>query len=127
MHYSHLTGASMYADNFEDLIVWKKSIQLYKDIYSIRIERKDWHYRDQLHRATLSISNNIAEGFDAGYNKEFARFLLIAKRSCAEVRSMLHVANELGLMTNQDVNALIAECRHISIMLHKLHKSLLPS
>jgi four helix bundle protein len=114
----------MLAENFEDLMVWKKSVALYKELYSIRVHPKDWHFRDQLHRAALSISNNIAEGFDAGYRAEFARFILIAKRSCAEVRSMLHVAVELELIQRARADVLIDDCRHISIMLYKLHKSL---
>ena len=51
--------------------------------------RKEYYLKDQLLRASLSISNNIAEGFERGGKKEFKRFLIIANGSAAEVKSML--------------------------------------
>lgn len=77
---------------FEDIDVWNKAIDLYVDIYSITEKgrlKNDFSAKDQLKRATLSISNNIAEGFEYENNLQFMRFLRYAKGSAGEVRSML--------------------------------------
>lgn len=77
---------------FEDLPVWQEAIRLAEDVYGMT-ENKNWHgshsLRDQLERAALSVSNNIAEGFERGTTNELLAFLYIARGSAGEVRSML--------------------------------------
>ncbi len=77
---------------FEDLPVWQEAIRLAEDIYGMT-ESKNWRgshsLRDQLERAALSVSNNIAEGFERGTTNELLAFLYIARGSAGEVRSML--------------------------------------
>ena len=77
---------------FEELPVWQEAIKLAEDVYDMT-ESKDWpgshSLRDQLERAGLSISNNIAEGFERGTTNELLAFLYIARGSAGEVRSML--------------------------------------
>jgi four helix bundle protein len=76
---------------FEDLEIWTKSIELYADIFAICENtsiKNDFSAKDQIKRATLSISNNIAEGFEYENNLQFVRFLRYAKGSAGEVRSM---------------------------------------
>ncbi len=77
---------------FEDLPVWKEAIHLADEVYNMT-ESKDWKgsysLRDQLERAALSVSNNIAEGFERGTTKELLAFLYISRGSAGEVRSML--------------------------------------
>jgi four helix bundle protein len=77
---------------FEDLPVWQEAIKLAEDVYDMT-ESKDWHgsysLRDQLERAALSVSNNIAEGFERGTTSELLAFLYISRGSAGEVRSML--------------------------------------
>ncbi|HOP48603.1 MAG TPA: four helix bundle protein, partial [Desulfobacteraceae bacterium] len=77
---------------FEDLPVWQEAIKLAEDIYDMT-EAKDWSgsysLRDQLERAALSVSNNIAEGFERGTTNELLAFLYISRGSAGEVRSML--------------------------------------
>ncbi len=77
---------------FEELPVWQEAIRLAEGIYNMT-EGRDWHgsrsFRDQLERAALSVSNNIAEGFERGTTKELLAFLYIARGSAGEVRSML--------------------------------------
>ncbi len=77
---------------FEDLPVWQEAIRLAEDVYGMT-ESKNWRgshsLRDQLERAALSVSNNIAEGFERGTTNELLAFLYIARGSAGEVRSIL--------------------------------------
>ena len=77
---------------FEDLPVWNAAIELAEgceDFLSSAKDRISWSKRDQLERASLSVSNNIAEGFERGTTNELLAFLYIARGSAGEVRSML--------------------------------------
>ncbi len=77
---------------FEELPVWKAALQLAARSYSLTSQppfRGQYSLRDQLERAAVSISNNIAEGFERGTTKELLTFLYIARGSAGEVRSML--------------------------------------
>lgn len=77
---------------FEDLPVWQAAAELYDrvdDFIDRAPPRLRPSFRDQLERATLSVSNNIAEGFERGTTNELLAFLYIARGSAGEVRSML--------------------------------------
>jgi four helix bundle protein len=77
---------------FEDLPVWKASIELAVRIHALGASpsfKGNGSLRDQLERATVSISNNIAEGFERGTTQELLTFLYIGRGSAGEVRSML--------------------------------------
>ena len=79
-------------NRFEDLPVWQTAIRLAEDVEDWLEEVKDrvsWSKRDQIERASLSVSNNIAEGHERGTTPELLAFLYIAKGSAGEVRSML--------------------------------------
>jgi four helix bundle protein len=78
---------------FEDLPVWNSAIELATRLYAFTRDRyfaQPGDLRDQLRRASLSVSNNIAEGFERGSTSELIAFLYIARGSAGEVRSMLH-------------------------------------
>ena len=78
---------------FEDLPVWQAAIHLAERVEDFLESAKGsitWSKRDQLDRASLSVSNNIAEGFERGTTPELLSFLYIARGSAGEVRSMLH-------------------------------------
>ena len=78
---------------FEDLPVWNDAIALAEGCEDFIMAAKDritWSKRDQLDRASLSVSNNIAEGFERGTTNELLNFLYIARGSPGEVRSMLN-------------------------------------
>ena len=81
-------------DRFEDVPVWQAAANLYEAAEDL-LENESFHasrgYRDQLDRAALSVSNNIAEGFERGTTNELLAFLYIARGSAGEVRSMLTV------------------------------------
>ena len=64
---------------FEDIVAWQKSKDLTLSSYRVYKNNKDYGFRDQIQRAAVSIMNNIAEGFERNGNKEFGRFLYIAK------------------------------------------------
>jgi len=88
---------------FEDLIAWQKSRELTKQIYQITEQGKfvkDFGLRDQVRRASVSVMSNIAEGFERHRPTEFHQFLSIAKGSCAEMRSQLYVAVDVGYLTD---------------------------
>jgi len=94
---------------FEELPIWKESIDLGKEIYLLtssgRFE-KDYSFKDQIRKAVISISSNIAEGFERSNNNEFIRFLLIAKGSTGEVRSQLYLALSLNYVDKQTFDCL---------------------
>lgn len=83
------------ADRFEDLDAWKVGRELANLIYAYGREgslSKDFGFKDQIQRAAVSVMNNVSEGFERGSNKDFAKFLFIARGSVGEVRSMLYLA-----------------------------------
>jgi four helix bundle protein len=114
----------MKATQFEDLVMWQVAIDVYEHVFQLTLSKRAYYYEDQLHRASLSISNNIAEGFESGYDREFARFLRIARRSCAEVRSMLRAGLRVKLIESDQADPLIERCKVLSSMIHRFLKTL---
>lgn len=95
----------MAVKSFEDLNVWKISREFVKSIYAMTSEtpfKNDFGMKDQIQRASVSIMNNIAEGFERDGNKEFIRFLKYSKGSAGEVRSLLYVARDLEYITDKE-------------------------
>jgi len=92
----------MKIEKFEDIISWQKSRILTLHIYQILKSSKDYSFRDQIQRASVSIMNNIAEGFERKTNKEIIQFFYIAKGSCAEVRSMLLLGKDLKYISDNE-------------------------
>ena len=111
-------------DRFEDMIVWQKSQELAVLIYKTFQINKDFGFRDQIQRATVSISNNIAEGFERRSNKEFRQFLFIAKGSAGEVRNMLYLAKKLDYVSEEQFRTQYDLSLSISKMLSSLIKTL---
>jgi four helix bundle protein len=114
----------MAIDTFEDIIAWQKAKVLTKDIYASFADSKDYSYKDQIQRASVSIMNNIAEGFERKSNKELRQFLYIAKGSCGEVRSMLILSLELGYLSKEKSDQLVQKSIEISKTLSGFIKSL---
>ena len=109
---------------FEDVVAWQKSQEFAVEIYSAFRLTRDYGFKDQICRAVVSISNNIAEGFDRSSNPEFVRFLYIALGSCSEVRSMLYLAVKLNHMPQDTVSDLIKQANEISKIITGLIKSM---
>lgn len=108
---------------FEDLEVWQNSIELSVEIYTKFRECKDYSLKDQICRASVSISSNIAEGFERQYNKEFIQYLFIAKGSTGEVRTQLLIAFKLGFLKEPDYHFALENTKKISAQLYNLIKT----
>ena len=114
----------MVIKSFEELKAWQKAQDFAVKIYGIFGVHKDFGFKDQILRAVLSISNNVAEGFDRSSNADFSRFLYIASGSCSEVRSMLHLAARLKYISDNEKTELIAEASEVSRIIGGLIKAL---
>jgi four helix bundle protein len=101
-------------DTFENLEVWKEAIELAARVYEILRDCRNFGFRDQIQRAAMSVSSNIAEGYERHSNPEFIRFLFIAKGSCGEVRSQAFFARRVGLLGDADATALISDAKRLS-------------
>jgi four helix bundle protein len=114
-------------NRFEDLIAWQKARQLTKVIYQITRNSTfaaDYHLASQIQRAAVSIMSNIAEGCDRASTKEFLRFLITAKSSCAEVRSHLRVARDISYLSEATYLDINAKAPEISKIIGGLHRSI---
>ncbi|MGA2297227.1 MAG: four helix bundle protein [FCB group bacterium] len=114
----------MIIERFEDIIAWQKTKQLSVLIYKTFSNNKDYGFKDQLQRASVSVMNNIAEGFERKANKEFKQFLYVAKGSCGEVRSMLCLAKALGIIPDDKFKEFLKLAEEISKILGGFIKSL---
>ena len=106
--------------SFEEINSWQKARVFTKEIYQIteRLNlKKDFDFVRQIRRASLSISSNIAEGFERNTDKEFIHFLYIAKASAGEVRSQLYLALDLDYITKKEFEELLEAITEISKLL----------
>ena len=90
---------------FEDLEAWQLSRELTNQIYEITKREsicRDFSFVDQLRKAAISTMNNIAEGFERGSNKDFVKFLFIARGSAGEVRSLLYLGLDQAYLSNSE-------------------------
>ena len=113
-------------ERFEDLVAWQKARTLTTHIYRMTQEgpfARDFGLRDQIRRASVSIMANIAEGFERGNRAEFHQFLSIAKASCAEVRSHLYVASDIGYVSASQFLDLQSEAEEVTRILAGLRKA----
>jgi len=116
-------------NSFEEIIAWQKARELNVEIYRITnsndIFNKDYGLRDQMRRSSISISSNIAEGFERETTKEFIRFLYIAKASAGEFRSQLYLASDLGYISGNEFQSLNLKVNDISKLLSGFIKYLI--
>ncbi len=115
----------MKIEHFTDLVVWQKSRQLFKEVYELMRNSKEYYLRDQILRATLSISNNIAEGFGRYSKKEFIQFLNIAKGSLNELESMMFIMLDMTLIDNAKLNQMLSTISDIRNLNNSLIHSIL--
>ena len=103
--------------SFEDLVIWKEGLQLSIDIYVALDSNRDYGLKDQIQRSSVSVPSNIAEGFERETDKEFIRFLYIAKGSCAELRTQLYILKARKINTVELYQEFIERAKKISSMI----------
>lgn len=105
-------------NSFEEMQVYRKSLQFGINIYTLFSVNskitKDFGLKDQMQRAALSISNNIAEGFERETKKELIRFLYFAKGSAGECRNILNFLSQLDYVDIETYNSLRSDVIEIS-------------
>ena len=107
-------------NSFEEINSWQKARIFNKRIYLITENtsfEKDFDFTRQIRRASISITSNIAEGFERNTDKEFIYFLYVAKASAGEVRSQLYLAFDLGYITKEEFETLLESITEISKLL----------
>ena len=113
-------------ERFEDLIAWQKARELMKVIYQVTREgafAKDFGLSGQIQRAAVSVMSNIAEGFERNRRTEFHQFLSTAKASCAEVRSQLYVALDVGYFDKHAFDRLLEQTEEVGRVACRLRTS----
>ena len=108
----------------ENLQVWKDARVFAGEIYHLFLNNRDFGFKDQIQRASVSIMNNSAEGFDSGSDSLFIRYLNIVKGSCSEVKSMLYLCEDLKYCTPQRSSELRQELTQIHGQIYNLIKYL---
>jgi four helix bundle protein len=101
---------------FEELIAWQKGMDLAVEAYRMTRKRpvdRDFPFVDQVRRSAMSVPANVAEGFDRGSRAEFHRFLSIAKGSCAELATYVHLAHRLDYIDTSTFTGLLAEANEV--------------
>ena len=113
--------------NFRDLDVWKKGIEIVKNVYEFTVtfpKQEFYGLASQMQRSSVSIPSNVAEGFNRFHNKEYKQFLYMSLGSCAELETQIEIASELKYIAQQKKSFLLEKLDHESRMLRNLIKKL---
>ena len=105
---------------FEDLDVWKRSAALSAEVHLELAMLKNFGFKDQVTRSSLSIPSNIAEGIERGSDNEVIRFCTIARGSCGELRTQIYVGMKICYIKPECGKRWIKETYEISAMLSGL-------
>lgn len=109
---------------FEDLDVWKRSVELSAAIYANTKDLRDFGFRDQITRAGLSIPSSIAEGLERSTPADQCKFLDYARGSCGEGRTQTIVGMKVGLITEEVGKAWYQETKELAAMIQGLIRSI---
>jgi len=112
--------------NFKNLRVWQAGVALATDIYEITKTKpfaNDYGLSNQIQRAAVSISSNIAEGDERGTNKQSVYYFFVAKGSAAEVITQLHIAHNIGYIDSKTFSELESRASQIGASLNSLIKA----
>jgi four helix bundle protein len=113
-------------NSFEDLVIWQKAMDMATKIYKLVEEnnaiRRDFGLKDQFKRTAISISDNIAEGFEYNNNADFYRFLRIAKGSCGEIRNKILFIIKLEFISKEVGQSLFEEIVYLGNQIGSLMK-----
>lgn len=110
--------------NFEELEVWKRASRLAVSTLELIDSMRLYALRDQMARSCISIPSNIAEGAERESDREFRRYLAIAKGSAGELRTQLYIGLRAGLFTDEQARPLILEAKEVGSMIQGLRKRL---
>ena len=102
---------------FRELDVWKRSYLLSKQVYALMTKCRDYGFKDQICRSSVSVISNIAESSERGNNKDYIRFLYLSKGSCAELYTQLMTAKDFGYMSAEQANELLDEADQVNKMI----------
>ena len=114
-------------NHFEEIKAWQLSRVFSKEIYLKFTEKPNSYFgviNNQIIRASGSIMDNIAEGFERGGNKEFLQYLWIAKASAGECRSQIYRAYDLKVLNQVEFDYFKSKTEEISRVLYGLIKSI---
>ncbi|NLC28053.1 MAG: four helix bundle protein [Campylobacteraceae bacterium] len=109
----------------ESLDVWKKSCRLSVEVYKYFKDCRDFGFKDQITRCSLSIGSNIAEGMEKESNKDKARFLNISEGSIAELITQIYIGIEIDYIKKEIGINWKNELNHISSMIKNLKKNII--
>ena len=113
-------------ERFEELVAWQKARVLTQLIYQATQKQRflrDFGLSGQIQRAAVSMMSNVAEGFERGGRGEFHQFLSTAKASCAELRSQLYVAFDVGYLDQKEFDNLMARATEVAKIIGGLRAS----
>src|SRR5258706_3016045 len=108
---------------FEDLIAWQKARELARAVYDATTKdrfARDCGLRDQITRAAVSVMSNLAEGFERGTRSEFHQYIVVAKASCAEVRSDLYLAHDVRYLNPSHFESLMGQANEVAKIVNAL-------
>ncbi len=107
----------------ERLDVWKRACRLSVNIYKVFADCKDYGFKDQITRSSLSIGSNIAEGMEKESDRDKNRFINIAQGSTAELITQTYIGMEIGYIEKETGMMWIKEANEILRMLNALKKN----
>jgi four helix bundle protein len=113
---------------FQELDIWKESKDLTKKLFAVadKLRREKFHsFSDQLFRATLSITNNIAEGSGSTSKKDFANYLAISRKSVFECANILIILHDFNLLNTDEKDNLVRSLMELSRKIYYFRKTLL--
>lgn len=113
-----MLGWTLKIENFEDIDAWREARKLVNEVYRLFASNKDYGFRDQIQRASISVMTNIAEGFDRGTNKEFFQFLLIARGSVSEVKSLTYTALDISYLDQEAYETIHSTCHKLTNLIN---------
>jgi four helix bundle protein len=110
----------MKVERFEDIESWKEARSMVKEVYGQLRGCRDFGFRDQIQRASISIMSCIAEGFDRHSNKEMIHYLVMSRGSASEVRSLAYAGLDIGYFSEKQFADLMERTQKISGLLNGL-------
>jgi four helix bundle protein len=113
-------------ERFEVFVAWQKARELARAVYDATTKNRfarDFGLRDQITRAAVSIMSDLAEGYERGTRSEFHQYIVVAKASCAEVRSDLYLAHDVGYLNPGHFERLMEQANEVARIVNALRSA----